>query len=252
MPRSKSISGGSSAADVLLLSKPLHYGHPMTTYDPPRYVPPPIVFDERQEGELAIVEVRLAQPAASLWHPWLPEIPDPSSSPFADYHRCLTEEGGILIRYKDVDRSFWMRCKLAILWVSCCGFTTCLFSDYSTFGAGINGIALLILCGIYSLVLRFKLKLPHSVEIRPDCMILDGEDVFLASEIGENWPRLEMKDSAGNRGVIAGVCGTRFIEYMTVCRTDRQDFTPEMLEMHLHEAMTQLWDRVEVSFDTAG
>jgi hypothetical protein len=53
----------------------------------------------------------------------------------------------------------------------------------------------------------------HSVEIRPDAMIVDGEDVFYAEDIGDNWPALQMKDDDPNRMVICGISGTRFIEY---------------------------------------
>jgi hypothetical protein len=39
-------------------------------------------------------------------------------------------------------------------------------------------------------------------------MIVDGENVFRAQDIGDNWPALQMKDDDPDRMVIC-VCGKR-------------------------------------------
>ena len=82
-------------------------------------------------------------------------------------------------------------------------------------------------------------------------MIVDGKDIFYTSDIGENWPALQMKDDDPDHMVIAGICGTRFIEYMTANRLDKNDRTPEVLAADLAAAMEQLWGRREVTFATA-
>jgi hypothetical protein len=45
--------------------------------------------------------------------------------------------------------------------------------------------------------------------------------------------------------------GTRFIEYMTANRLDKNDRTPKVLAADLEAAMEQLWGRREVTFATA-
>jgi hypothetical protein len=110
---------------------------------------------------------------------------------------------------------------------------------------GLSALALLMLTAW--LIVRQTVEASHSVEIRPDVMIIDGRDVFYAEDIGENWPELQMKDDP-ERMVIAGICGTRFIEFMTANRLDENDRTPEVLAADLRAAMEQLWGRREVTF----
>jgi hypothetical protein len=58
--------------------------------------------------------------------------------------------------------------------------------------------------------------------------------------VGDNWPALQMKDDDPDRMVICGICGTRFIEYMTANRLDKNDRTPEILAAGLQAAIEQL------------
>jgi hypothetical protein len=90
------------------------------------------------------------------------------------------------------------------------------------------------------LIVRQTVEASLSVEIRSDAMIVDGEDVFYARDIGDNWPELQMKDDDPDRLVICGICGTRFIEYMTANRLDKNDRTPEILAAGLQAAIEQL------------
>ena len=57
-----------------------------------------------------------------------------------------------------------------------------------------------------------------------------------------------MKDDDPDRMVIAGICGTRFIDYITANRRDQNDRTAEVLATDLRAAMEQLWGRREVTF----
>jgi hypothetical protein len=82
-------------------------------------------------------------------------------------------------------------------------------------------------------------------------MIIDGEDVFYADDIGDNWPQLQMKDGDPELWVISGICGTRFVEFLTVHRRDENDRTAEVLAADLRAAMEQLWGRREAIFATA-
>ncbi|MGA7807193.1 hypothetical protein [Bradyrhizobium sp.] len=43
--------------------------------------------------------------------------------------------------------------------------------------------------------------LAEAMVVRPDCMIVNGEDVFYAEDIGDNWPELQMKDEDPDRMV---------------------------------------------------
>ena len=78
-----------------------------------------------------------------------------------------------------------------------------------------------------------------------------GRDIFWAEDIGENWPELKTKDDGPDRMVIAGICGTRYVEYMTANRFDECDRTSEVLAEDLKNAMEQLWGRREVTFPAA-
>jgi|HubBroStandDraft_4_1064222.scaffolds.fasta_scaffold520940_2 hypothetical protein len=100
--------------------------------------------------------------------------------------------------------------------------------------------ALALLMLVAWLIVRQTVEASLSVEIRSDAMIVDGEDVFYARDIGDNWPELQMKDDDPDRMVICGICGTRFIEYMTANRLDKNDRTPEILAAGLQAAIEQL------------
>ncbi|MGW1425726.1 hypothetical protein ACWAT4_36990 [Bradyrhizobium manausense] len=171
--------------------------------------------------------------------------------PFNGYERSLTHSGGIQIVYRDLNRGLLCKCLRMLAFG-----TVSLFGLWMTFPilnlsgkpmfAGLTALALVDL-----LIVRFKIKASHSVEIRPDCMIIDGEDIFWAEDIGDNWPELKPDEEDPTKMSIAGICGTRLIEYMTANRIDENDRTPEVLMAHLHEAMEQMWGRREVTFAPA-
>lgn len=168
-------------------------------------------------------------------------------NPFADYGRYLTPEGGILITYKDIDRSAGYALLRVFAWIVSTGVGASIIFSLRFSFLSASG-CLLTLAFITGLIVRTKFEVKHSVEIRPDGMIVDGTDFFALGDIGTNWPMLQMTDDDPDRMVIAGVCGTRFIEYMTVNRVDASDRMPEVLAADLEDAMEQLWGRTELVF----
>jgi hypothetical protein len=168
-------------------------------------------------------------------------------SPFADYGRHLTPEGGILIAYKDIDRSTGYALLRGFAWTVSTGVSAWIIHSLRFSFLSGSGWLLMLAC-VIGLIVRIKFEVEHTVEIRPDGMIVDGTDFFALSDIGTNWPMLQMTDDDPDRMVIAGVCGTRFIEYMTANRIDASDRMPEVLAADLEDAMEQLWGRTELVF----
>jgi hypothetical protein len=209
-----------------------------------RFVPPRVDFDPHLEDELARELVGI--PATA-------DEPSPihgRRSPFKDYTRVLTPEGGVLIFYMDQDRSLFLAMLRVFTWTVATGLGgwAIFFESPLNVVQCLLTFALLIFINVR--IVRRPIEVSHSVEIRSDAMIVDGKDVFYAEDIGDNWPELEMKDDDPDRMVICGICGTRFIEYMTANRLDENDRTPELLAADLEAATEQLWGRREVTFPT--
>jgi hypothetical protein len=213
--------------------------------EPLRFVPPSVDFDPRLANELARHEATV--PVASGEAYPIDGGPDP----FNGYLRMLTPQGGILILYKDQYRSLPLTILRVAAWIAATWIDGWLIFYESSLSGLQCLLAYALLMFVNGLIMRRKIEVSHSVEIRPDAMIVDGKDVFLAQDIGDNWPELQMKDDDPDRMVICGICGTRFIEYMTANRLDKNDRTPEILAADLQAAMEQLWGRREVSFATA-
>jgi hypothetical protein len=211
----------------------------------PRFIPPRVDFDlcpgdEFARGLAAIQAV----------------TGDPHSiherrSPFKDYTRLLTPEGGILICYRDQDRSLFLAILRVFAWTVATGLGGWLTFFVGSLGTTPSALSFALFTLISFRIVRQPVKVSHSVEIRADAMIVDGADVFYAEDIGDTWPELQMKDDDPDRMVICGICGTRFIEYMTANRLDENDRTPEVLAADLQAAIEQLWGRREVTFATA-
>jgi len=213
-----------------------------------RFVPPGVEFDPRLANELARREAATPTPDDEL----LP-IED-RRGPFSGYVRMLTPAGGILILYKDQYRSL----PLTILRVAAWVVMTLIGGRLIFFESSLSALQCLLAFGLLTfvnaLIVRWKIAVSHSVEIRPDAMIIDGEDVFYAEDFGDNWPELQMKDNDDpdpDRMVIRGIAGTREIDLLTANRLDQHDKTPEVLAADLQASMEQLWGRREVTFPTA-
>jgi hypothetical protein len=211
-----------------------------------RYEPPAFEFDESLAEQLT----RIAPVGSQLTPTGRMPFGADRKSPFAEYARILTPEGGILILYTDLVRGWPYAVLRAGIWgVLTVGQGWFLFHK-SGLSLSSALLWLLILGAINLFLVTRKIRRRHSVEIRQDRMILDGGDVFWAEDIGQNWPKLQMKGDP-NRMVIAGTCGTRHVEYMTANRLDKCDRTPEVLAADLQDAMQQLWGRTELVFDHA-
>jgi len=210
-----------------------------------RFVPPDVEFEPSRTNEVARLEGG-SQTDDSEEQPI-----NGRRSPLNGYVRMLTPEGGIFILYKDQYRSLFLTIVRVSAWIlvtATGGWLLFSVSSLSAEGCLLN-FGLLML--ISWLIVRLPIKVSHSVEIRADAMILDGKDQFYAEDIGDHWPELHMKDDDPDRMVVCGICGTRFVEFMTANRLDKNDRTPEVLVADLRAAMEQLWGRREVTFETA-
>ena len=210
-----------------------------------RFAPPRVDFDPGLMNQLAPGEFGI--PAAGE----MPFGDAARRSPFNGYTRILTPEGGILIFYRDQALGLIWTALRVFTWlvaVGTSGWFVFVYGDLQS-TSGFATFALLSI--LITLIVRRRIKVSHTVEIRPDAMIVDGKDVFYAEDIGDNWPELEMKDNDPDQMTICGICGTRFIEFVTANRLDRNDRTPEVLEADLKAAMEQLWGRREVTFPAA-
>jgi hypothetical protein len=102
----------------------------------------------------------------------------------------------------------------------------------------INLVCLLAVGIINWLIVAKPVEIYQKIEVRPDCLILEGTDVFWTRHMGDT-PTFR-EDADGNH-VLGGIYGTRFVEYLTARRFDENDRTPEIFAIHLQEAMTKLW-----------
>ena len=210
---------------------------------PASYAPIHIRFDGRladQIDDLSFRSQSLKEQSAR----------DNRRSPFHRYHRLLTLDGGVLITYSDLNRGYMCKLLKAASCASLIALTLGPILEMPLLSNVQLGSAALL--GFTSwAILTCKTRKTHTVEIRPNCMIIDGKDIFWAEDIGDNWPELVPDEEDPTKMSISGICGTRFIEYMTANRVDERDRTPEILIAHLKEAMEQLWGRREVTFTPA-
>jgi hypothetical protein len=158
-------------------------------------------------------------------------LPDP----YPHYARFLTPQGGIAITYKDLDERFRHRLVRGLLWS---GVTLVeawiLFGHASSRNILVN-IALLIIAAIVNWqIVKKPVETYRTIEIRPDCMILEESDVFWLRNMENGWPAFQGQ-------TLCGFYGTRYVEYLTVRRFDPLDRMPEVIAAHLQDAMRQLW-----------
>jgi hypothetical protein len=172
-------------------------------------------------------------------------LPSPSAvgfqpDPYVDYGRVLTAEGGILIAYKDLDLRLRHTLWRVLAWSSFTGSEGWFLLNYSPVqSAWINVTCFLIVALVNWLIVRKPVELYRQIEIRPDCLILEGGEVFWRRFMECGWPAFR-PDQEGNQ-VLCGVYGTRFVDYLTVRRFDELDRMPEVIAAHLQDAMRQLW-----------
>jgi hypothetical protein len=161
-------------------------------------------------------------------------------NPYADYGRFLTEEGGILIAYKDLDLRLRHTLWRIFAWTIFTGIEGWYLLHHSPVHAvWINVACLLTIAVVNGLIVRKPVELYRTLEIRPDCIILESRDVFWRRLMEVAWPAFE-RDAEGNQ-VLRGIYGTRFVEFLTVRRFDELDRAPEVFAAHLQDAIRQLW-----------
>lgn len=165
---------------------------------------------------------------------------EPRPNAYVEYERRYTAEGGIAITYQDVDDSLKLKIIKVVMWVvlmSCSIAFTCYTWDrHSDCG---NTVYLILLGCFLAWMLSRPDYVSKTVEIRTDCMIIDGEDVFWLSQMELGLPTFS-KITEG-RWVLAGVYGTRWVEYLSVTAIDELDRGPQVLASHLSDAMQKLW-----------
>jgi hypothetical protein len=157
-------------------------------------------------------------------------------SPYADYVRILTPEGGILIMYRDLRRGWPINCLRLAAWLILMGAAYWIIQQLEL-TEDQRWYALATAAALNLFLVTRKIKRRHSVEIRHDRMILDGKDVFWRDDFGGELPQLYSKgEDDHNRMVIAGICGSRLIQLMTANRLSKHDMTPEVLARDLENA----------------
>ncbi len=172
---------------------------------------------------------------------------------FVDYSRVLTPEGGIIISYKDYDLRWRHTLWRVFAWGAATGFEGWLIHNYSPVLTNwLNAACLLLMAVINGLIVMKAVEIYRSLEVRADCMIVEGKDVFWLRKIEDNWPAFQDDKDHKDRRILCGIYGNRFVEYVTVHRFDECDRTPEVLAAHLHDAMTKLWSEGGLAPDAVG
>lgn len=171
----------------------------------------------------------------------LPEI-EPGPNPYVDYGRYLTPEGGVLITYKGIDER-WRHTIWRILAWSAATFVDGHFVfQLANAQQKLLSLSCLAVAAIINwLIVRKPVEIYRRVEIRPDCMIIDGTDIFWVRQMEASWPSFQ-RDDKGNH-VLGGIYGTRFVEFLKVPLFDEHDRAPQVFAAHFQEAINQLWMR---------
>lgn len=228
---------------------------PVLTAPPRREFRPPVrkAVEVKRQASPPAVRPRAAMPAVlgqtgnraleRFTPARVPVIDVPAAqlrpNPYVDFFRDFTAAGGIRIAYKDLDTRFRFQLRSFVLW----GAATALGALYLLYGAGgpaIGKLVCFLIAAIINwLIVRGTPEVMRSIEIRPDCMILEDTEVFWRENMELGFPQFQQ----GGEGhlVLSGTYGTRAMEYLTVRRFDPLDRAPEVVAAHLGAAMHQQW-----------
>jgi hypothetical protein len=147
--------------------------------------------------------------------------------------------GGVRLTYKDIDdRLRWLVLRGGLWLVAMTLSAWFAFARSPVHHPAVNLILLALMGCACWFVVRKPVEILRAVEVRPDCMILDDEEVFFRDSM-ESWPHFVPDED--NDLVLVGTYGTRRMEYLTVPRFDENDHAPEILAIHLGIAMRQSW-----------
>ncbi len=137
----------------------------------------------------------------------LPEI-ETGPDPYVDYGRYLTAEGSILICYKGIDDR-WRHTIWRLLAWSVATFVDSyfVFQPADPLHKALGIFCLLVAAIINWLIVRKPVEAHRQVEIRPDCMVIDGTDIFWLRKMEAGWPSIRPDDSR-KAMVLSGTYGT--------------------------------------------
>jgi len=159
--------------------------------------------------------------------------------PYVDYGRRLTPQGGVAMMYKDIDTRFRYTLRRLFLWSLATGAEGWYLRYHSPIHNLWIGLGCLLALAIINwLIVQRPVEVYRDVEVRPDCLIIEG-DVFWLRHMENGWPSFR-RDDEGNQ-ILCGIYGTRFVEYLTARRFDDFDRAAEVFAAHLQQAMRQLW-----------
>lgn len=223
-------------------------------YDPPRLQMLDAGFDETGL-HLADASVHLLLPRAPTEGEEALVGSQTGPDPYVEYDRRYTAAGGIELSYLSNDLTFmrilWrIACGVSILSIvtlgmlklfavsnGCAEIPACTYTDdqWRHGWTGFIGLAAILI-----FVFSLPLHVVHTIEIRPDCLILDREDVFWSGHM-ESRPVFRLNEDGAH--VLRGIYGTRRVEFLVLRPVDENDATPTVLANHVEEAFQQLWDR---------
>ena len=124
--------------------------------------------------------------------PLHPQIAAPPN-PYVDYGRTLTPEGGILIVYKDHDVRLRHFLWLLFAWGTFTGGETWCLVNYSLLHSDkLTAACLFGVATVNFLIVARPVELYRSIEVRPDCVIVEGTDIFWRHYMDVEWPTLRL------------------------------------------------------------
>lgn len=177
----------------------------------------------------------------------LPDIPAlfaPAAAtgpdPYGDFSRVYTADGGVALAYKDLDERLRYTLRRILLWLLATGAAGYYTATLSPIQSPLIRLLLLLALGFLNwLIVRKPIEVYRTIEIRPDCMILEGQEVFWRHKMEGVLPSFQR--NAKGHHILCGIYGVRWTEYLSIRRFDELDRSPEVLAGHLHAAMQQQW-----------
>lgn len=167
---------------------------------------------------------------------------DHRPNPYIGFSRAFTEEGGIALTYQDVDESLLRTILRICMWVVVMAATGWFILKVSPLQHDILNLTGFALIGFISALILFRdVHVWRTVEIRPDCMIIENEDVFWVDQMELGWPSFRLTEEG--HLMLWGTYGTRSVDFLTIRHFDDNDRMPEVFASHFQQAIHQLWSQ---------